>query len=772
MNSISIWDQKNRSFVRRGFKAARFTSEFERTKKLKIVNHSLGEIDFNPEVDLNADRNNVIDRDIQKLNNSGFLYESIGNVYFTEDNSQDANNDGEYSILAHGEPIPGDLNNGHENCAVEGMTCTEGTNTNCSPGKCLIGKIKKVSNYKWKYTSAAAFGSSNVEYFIGGKEFLELKTIIRGKHINPDGTEIGVNKPASKNTIIYLPPVGYMDKIFSDVYLKFFNLTMDLDGSETLNGVITTEEDFIRQVIDIVYKDRYSLKIGPTYSSIADSPLDRKIITSIEDIIFSLPKVWKDKVKTYMESKWEVKHTTYETNREFISTTFRYMRSLFKKTIQVTRSGFKRSSIKSISDENVRPIYLRLPAASNSYRPEGYEDILVVAEETDRFKLPISSLEIGTIVSTPDRKISYQFLPRIITEEPERRRLGMSPIYSSRTKEELYSPRDDKSWSRMIEDQLPKSPVAKWILAGADEFLREKKHQIEDFYYMYLDPTECSPKNLDWLAQHVGLSAPVWNVDWATEYKRTLIQNSLGWFDKELTQTIGTQEYKTIKGEILDQHPFNAAPWRSEENAPEDKVDIFNLDLSKVYSQDLSIYKKEWDGLGESKGSILTLVFLFSLFKIKAHTAGELISSDGKIKVKDGLRSQEVDAPILLPVKYDFAQVGSLSDYQTGSFSNQLVAGRTAVADRDSVDNVFFRLPFYYNRDGKSWDLVKSIADYWVQAKLNPRVQYAYLAAGLWKQGDAFFDPVNIDESTLDANITSEGSNILTTESSDPIIAE
>ena len=73
------------------------------------------------------------------------------------------------------------------------------------------------------------------------------------------------------------------------------------------------------------------------------------------------------------------------------------------------------------------------------------------------------------------------------------------------------------------------------------------------------------------------------------------------------------------------------------------------------------------------------------------------------------------------------------------------MAGQTTIADRDNVDNVFFRLPFYYNRDGKSWDLVKSIADYWVQAKLNPRVQYAYLAAGLWKQGDAFFDPVNID---------------------------
>ena len=743
MNSLSIWDQKNRSFIRRGFTAAKFTAEFERTKKLKIVNHSLGEIDFNSDVDLNADRNNVIDRDIQKINNSGFLYENIGNVYFIEDNSQDANDDGEYSVLAHGEPIPGDLNNGHENCAVEGMTCTDGTNTDCSPGKCLIGKIKKVSNYKWKYTSAVTFGSSNVEYFIGGKEFLELKTIIRGKHINPDGTEIGVDKPASKNTIIYLPPTGYLDKVFSDKYLKFFNLTMDLDDSETFNGIITTEEDFIRQVIDIGYKDRYSLKIGPTYSSIGDGPLDRKVITSIEDIIFSLPKVWKDKVKTYMEAKWDVKHITHENNREFISTTFRYMRSLFKKTIQVTRSGFKKSSIKPISDESVRPIYLRLPAASNSYRPEGYEDILVVAEETDRFKLPISSLEIGTIVSTPDRKISYQFLPRIITEEPERRRLGMSPVYSSRTKEELYSPRDDKSWSRMIEDQLPKSPVAKWILAGADEFLREKKHQIEDFYYMYLDPTECSPKNLDWLAQHVGLSAPVWNVNWAAEYKRALIQNSLGWFDKELTQTIGTQEYKTIKGEVLDQHPFNAAPWRAEEALPENKIDLHDLDLSKNDFQDLSVYKKEWDGLGESKGSILTLIFLFSLFKIKAHTAGEIVSENGRIRVRDGLRSQEVNAPVLLPIKYDFAQVGSTSDNQVGAFNNQLIAGETIISDKDNVDNVFFRLPFYYNRDGKSWDLVKSIADYWVQAKLNPRVQYAYLAAGLWRQGDAFFDPTN-----------------------------
>ena len=95
--------------------------------------------------------------------------------------------------------------------------------------------------------------------------------------------------------------------------------------------------------------------------------------------------------------------------------------------------------------------------------------------------------------------------------------------------------------------------------------------------------------------------------------------------------------------------------------------------------------------------------------------------------------------------------------------------------------------------------------NYWVQAKLNSRVQYAYLAAGLWKQGDAFFDPGSVDtnqepyildeegdkllteffdqlvaesspslpdESILIDNITSEGSNILLTESSNPLTDE
>ena len=61
----------------------------------------------------------------------------------------------------------------------------------------------------------------------------------------------------------------------------------------------------------------------------------------------------------------------------------------------------------------------------------------------------------------------------------------MSPVYSSRTKEELYSPKDPQSWEALLEDRIPPAPVAKWLLAGADEFLGEKQYDIETVYFKY-----------------------------------------------------------------------------------------------------------------------------------------------------------------------------------------------------------------------------------------------------------------------------------------------
>lgn len=771
MESLSIWDQKNRKFIRRGFTAGRITAEFSRTKIIKIAEHTLAEIRFDFKKDLNDDRDIVISRDVKKVGTSGFRYENIGNVYLSDGQLLEKNTAGEYEVLAHGTPVPGELEGGNENCAVEGMKCTDGTDTNCKPGKCLIGKLKKVSAFKWKYTSEATYEGTNAEYYLGGKEQIELKTIIRGSHTNPDGTVLGIDRPASKSTTIFLPPANYFDSVFLDEFVKFFNYTLDLDGTDTFNGIVTTEEDFIRRVIELAYRNVSHLGTGPMYSSLADAALSREVYTAVEDILFHLNKVWKEKASELMSLRWDNRFAKHETNREFISYIFRDLRVLFSKCLQVTRSGLKQSRIRPISDESVRPVYFRLPATALSYRPDEQEDILVIGEENERFDISISALEVGTIVALSDRSIAYQFLPRAITDETERRSLGMSPVLSDRTKAELYSPKDEKSWYRLPTDRLPKAPVAKWILAGVDEFLREKKYNIESFYYTYLDPTECSPKNLDWLAQHVGLSAPLWNTDWDVKYKRALIKNALGWYEKSLTLFIGDKEYKTIKGEVLDSHPFNTLPWRTEETVGTEETDINDVDLSSTNSVNFSIYKAEWNGLMESKGSILSLAFLFSLFEIKGHVPSkEVIIIGNQYRIKNGLRSSEVDAPILLPVKYDFVQVGNSTDATIGAYSNQLIAGKSAVTDQENVNNIFFRLPFYYNRDGRTWDTVNSVTKYWASAKLNPRVQYAYLAANTWQVGDGFFEPEIIDESIFSTSLVlTENNEYLTTEDRTPL---
>jgi hypothetical protein len=760
---LSVWDQKNRKFIARGFKPGKVTIEFNRTKTLKIANHSLGQIDFNSNPQLNKYRNEVINRDLNKLTKTGFKYENIGHVFSPEGTFLDKNSNDEYEILAHGSPMRGSFNGAKENCSIEKLVCAdgEGTNSICNPGKCKIGKIKRVTNFKWKYVSNTTFNSSeNLEYFLGGKESIELKTIIRGNYKNISGTELKIDSPASKNTVLYLPPVNYLGDLFSKEYLSIE------DG-----GIITSEEDFVRQIIKRAYKKKFGdkLELGGAYSSLSDSPLSEEVYLSFIDFFFKLPKVWLDKVKGSAKEKWDNRQTSFESNREFISSLFNEYKVNFTKVIQITESSFKDSRINFISDKNTRPTYLRLPSASNSYQVNE-DDIIVISEENDRFNINISTLEIGTTVITSDRKIAYQFLPRVIEDKSLREDLEMSPVLDSRTKEELYSPKDTESWKRIPEEDIPRAPVAKWIMAGVDEFLREKKHDIDSFYYTYLDPTECSIKNLDWLAQHVGLSDPVWNVDWDNEHKRILIKNALGWFDENLSNSVLDTEYLTIKGEVLQEKPFNSGVWRGQEELESGQTDLVEINTFKIAPigvnsstgetenigsyyknnmQDLvsnfSINKGDWKGLMESKGSLLSLVFLFDLFNIKAHSCEELYKdSSGVFRVKSGLRSKEISAPVLLPYKQELLQVGTEEEYNSSTYVNQLVADRSIVTDLEGSKSIVFRLPFYYNSNGETWNTVERFAKHWLHGSLNPRVQYAYLAADLWKQGDVFFEPEEV----------------------------
>jgi phage tail P2-like protein len=331
-----------------------------------------------------------------------------------------------------------------------------------------------------------------------------------------------------------------------------------------------------------------------------------------------------------------------------------------------------------------------------------------------------------------------------------------------------------------------------WLVSGTDEFLSKKKDSIASFYADYLDPDTCSPALLDWLAQHVGLFGDLWNELWDDKVKRALIKNSFGWWDRESSVDVpALGNVLTAKGSALEKFPFTQSEWalntettawggsflswnsfstwsghrdnllnikldeietiRIENNVivPSQifKVKTYSETSGKmlVFSTDTArINKLLWNGLIEAKGSLLGIAFLSSVFGLKAHSPAELQIVDAERKIfkpKTGLRNVEVSAPVLLPYKQNVLQVGSPEDASVNNYTNQLVAGVSMVSSVTQSNNVFFRVPYYYNRDGKSWDRASYIAKNWMPSNLNVRVQYPYLSADLWAVGDAFFEP-------------------------------
>lgn len=376
---------------------------------------------------------------------------------------------------------------------------------------------------------------------------------------------------------------------------------------------------------------------------------------------------------------------SYTYDQDFLRDVYDRLVNLFSKGIQVTPSSFKQGHVDYFKSEISRPVYSRLPGTSGSYSS-------IDNEET----------------------------------------------------------------------------VSKWVVSGADEALSKSQSRIANFYRDYLDPDTCYPLALNWLAQHIGMFGPLWDFNWPTNVKRSVIKNTFGWWDREVNGV-------NHKSKILKEFPFTQSNvWANEvnnqgnlvlseiesfvigsgqkiqysgkytihtpvtdEDTGETSIEVSKIDNPKFASS-------EWNGMIESKGGLLTVVFLMSLFGLKAHIPTELEVIDlstGQFRPKTGLRSVEIDAPILLPFKSELCQVGGDEDLQTGNFPNQLVVGVSKVYDVEPTKHIIFRVPYYYNRDGKSWSKVEYIAKNWLPAHMNSRVQYAYLSADLWRVGDAFFEP-------------------------------
>jgi hypothetical protein len=113
--------------------------------------------------------------------------------------------------------------------------------------------------------------------------------------------------------------------------------------------------------------------------------------------------------------------------------------------------------------------------------------------------------------------------------------------------------------------------------------------------------------------------------------------------------------------------------------------------------------------------------------------------------VRSGLREIEFQSdsqvqPILRPWFRPDCQVGDESSAASNSFSNQLIAGFSEIREPEDSFDLVFRLPYYYNKSGKTWKSVEDIIKNWVPANLSTRVQYPYLTADLWEVGDCYFD--------------------------------
>ncbi len=712
--NLSVWDSIQSRKNNPSLSSAHIILEFDRTKKQKIFAHKLGNIVFESK-DINSPRDRVISVQSGNLTLDGFVYKNIGHTYSdTEVISEDPTLGG-FPIYAHGHPLGGTEHGGMESCSRIGLICKdgEGEDTLCNPGKCIIGKLSYIRNKKWKYQSSNTYNSNApLVYYLNAEREVSLHSVLRGKAIT--FTESGpltldIDAPASKYSKIYLPPKYYFSEDFIDQAIRVIDERLDAINNPPKTNVIGLEnrkDRFISSFMTLLYPQKSD---GYISLVLYEDGVREEVKGEMLQVFSTLPTEWYEQCALIIEEEYLYKEVRVHDNFKFIVTVYNRVKELFNNIIQVTKSSLKRGVLEYSKNDIARPVYSRLPGISEAYRSD--------------------------------------------------------PLFS--------------------ENESP----AQWLTSGVDEFLSSKKDQIASFYQNYLDLETCSPLVLDWLAQHVGLFGDLWDGRWERKIKVAMIENAFGWYDREKTFTLpGVGEIKTPKGEALNKFPFISSQlWTtnpSQDNSNKIKFDevsslTYNSNAlvseylykekaynstSKILSlsptNSIKIYDGKWNGLMESKGSVLSFAFLSSIFDLKAHTEEEveikntsiLTKEDGTTsevlvrRPKNGLRNVEINAPPLWPYKSEILQVGGESDLAINNYSNQIVAGVSRVTSVEDSKNVFFRVPYYYNRDGKSWDRVNYISKNWLPDNLNKHIQYAYLSADLWAVGDGFFEPEIVEE--------------------------
>lgn len=633
-NSNSSW---NRSRVGRitspdfSAKSPKVIFDFPNRAESKIFLHNPGFITFRTS-DLTERRNKVIEENIDVMATERYRYPSISHAHIPASLM-----DTQMRVLGHGTPTRGGL----ENCTMISATCSDGTDTQCQPGKCLVGKVSKVAGTtdKWKYESLTL---PSLYYFVYGEKEIRLKSVLRGKFNLPAGVGVvNVTVPASFSTVVYLPPAGYAEETFTRRIIN------RLDQNGVLIGIEDSANTFVRGLLQTNL---------PTISK--EQEVYDRLLLAVESEVSG---VWNGFVKSAVDAVWA--NPAIVSNRDFALGCYSSLSALYLRGIQETVSGFSLSTV--VRDAGLsRPVYNRLPGVSGAYKSE----------------------EGGT--------------------------------------------------------------VAEWLSAGVDEQLGYAKGLLDTFYTNFLNPDTCKSENLDWMAQHLGFVGSLWDLSWRNNVKRLLVKNahtvavsgdiwttdgSVSTLDKIDLSRIERVSVNQITGEVTTAYRYSIKTYNTTTQL-----------TSYTTSNTLKVNTSRWQGLLPSKGSMISLMFMFWALGIKAHSPEELVFNpdEGTYRVKSGLRANEYLAPINIPYTVDSLRVGSTLDAEVKNFTNQLIAGIGVCQDDASSNIVIIRMPFYYNRNGRTWDATSMVVENYLPATTRSRLQYAYSAADLLVAEDIFFEPV------------------------------
>lgn len=653
---------------------------------------------------------------------------------------------GKYGVISSG-----DLNQDEtENCKSFQLKCSDPshTDTSCPKNKCIIGEIEYKEDLElWEFRSSNTFSvaaepqqQKPLKYFT--KEKLKSNP---SSYYSVD--DLIINKPATKSCRI------------------INSFSIDFRNSIRIS------------VAAAAFIEKCSYREACIESSLLEKA-DENIRLSIVSHLYSLGEVWREFIFSEIEPD-------FYTNLSAAQLLSNYLDILdeYRESILIVDSGrYNQSKLLDFDNPHADPIYSRLP---DSYKNTD-EEIIILDEISDRLKLD-NDLEVGTVVTIQNYSEAYKYLPKEIKDPQDILRFGGDPL----TKDPFYTPKNINSWISYKEDIKPN--IARWINSGVASILSDSKIAADLFYHKTLDPNTCSSDALDWISHLLGFTGEVWNQSWTDKIKRAVLLNAFGWSEDNLVDP--DSGYKTPKGEILSDFPFNSensnwtdgednwgrVKWTDEQpleyikqTAPYTGLEYYETkEVSKIL-----INKEKWLGLFQTKGNLINLIWWLNVFDIKDSNLNEEIvdneqtiiytapplrlgtftldNNGKKIKSTRTLLNQRItrinnnlDASkinkISSPIVLSPAQVATSVDID--SLENPLLAGITPL--QEEIYTVI-PLSFKYSRTDEVWDQLSYVVENWMPVYTDIKVQYQYMAADYAAADDVFFDPSTPETEFID----------------------